>query len=255
MFPSSSSRRSSELTRSAPRGKISLDKEDIDTEELRSVLRAVRAAREGEYVRVDGVDEDVRVSKQGDLLHVRVNEPAVGGAEENTVNIRLHMSVLEALAAGEGEDLDVLAAIHALGEHGEGELVVVHDEEATIESGSIHQEGAEMTRRSRAFGARLVALLLAPAAAPAAAAALRATGRVKEKEASMTSVSSSVRDPLRLPLFPILSGVPKTRPSSQRRARLAGSEKQPTSCSSIRRRRARRFVWRRETPRLDRLAG
>ncbi len=124
-------------------GKIRLDREDMDADEIRAILRAVRGAREGEYVTVEGVDEDVRVRKAGDLLHIRVHEGKKEGAAPENVEIRVHLSVLDALAAGEGDEIDILAAIHALGEHGEGELVTVEEESATIRVWVDKQAGTE----------------------------------------------------------------------------------------------------------------
>ncbi|MFH1679561.1 MAG: hypothetical protein ABIH26_02840 [Candidatus Eisenbacteria bacterium] len=113
-------------------GKIRIDEGDLDTEEIRAILKAVGKAKEGEYVTVDGVDENVRVSKKGDFLLVCVREGKGEGSDEETVDVRLHLSVLEALASGDGEELDVLAAMRALGEKGGGEVVVVNEKDSTV---------------------------------------------------------------------------------------------------------------------------
>ncbi|MBM3320341.1 MAG: hypothetical protein FJY73_06665 [Candidatus Eisenbacteria bacterium] len=113
-------------------GKIRIEDQEIETEEIRKILRAVREAREGEYISVEGIDEDVRVTKKGDFLLVRAREEVEGSTIPETVDIRLHLSVLDALASGEGEELDVLAAIRALGTSGEGEIVVVNEEDSTV---------------------------------------------------------------------------------------------------------------------------
>jgi hypothetical protein len=115
-------------------GKVKIDNEELSGAQIREILKALRDAEEGEYIRVEDVDEDVRVAKEGDFMIIRVFEERGKDEDPNMVRVRIHLSVIEALLSGEDEDeLDVLAAVHALGEQEEGELVVVNDEESTVE--------------------------------------------------------------------------------------------------------------------------
>ncbi len=114
-------------------GKVKIDHEELTGAEIREILKAVREAEEGEYVRVEGVDEDVQVMKEGDYLIVRAQEEMGEEKDPNSVRVQIHLSVIDALLSGGDEDeLDVLAAIHALGEQEEGELVVVKDDDSTV---------------------------------------------------------------------------------------------------------------------------
>ena len=108
-------------------GKLRIDDEDFTTQDLHKILKAVREAEEGEYVQVEGVDEDVVVSKKGNYMTVRVEE-----GEDSTVDVRLHMAVLDALLSGGSDELDLLAGIRALGDHEKGDFVVVNDDDEHV---------------------------------------------------------------------------------------------------------------------------
>jgi hypothetical protein len=113
-------------------GKVWLGSEDLDNADIRAILEAVRDAEDGEYVRVEGHDETVRVAKRGAYMHVRVEEHDSWGDADELVRIRIPMAVVEALIQGEGEELDVAAAVDALDELGKMELVSVDDGESTV---------------------------------------------------------------------------------------------------------------------------
>lgn len=111
-------------------GKLRMDKlHDVD---LRALLAAVRDGEEGEYVTVDGPEEKVRVVKEGNLLVLRIEETT--GEKREEVNARIRMEVLDALLSGEGDELDVAAALRVLAAQPEEtvELVSVVDGESTV---------------------------------------------------------------------------------------------------------------------------
>jgi hypothetical protein len=113
-------------------GKIRINDDDFTSEDMHRILKAVREAEDGEYVTVEGVDENVRVHKKGDYLKVNVVEGSKRSDADETVDVQIHMSVLEALTSGEPDELDVLAAIEALGKHGGGEFVVVKSDDEMV---------------------------------------------------------------------------------------------------------------------------
>lgn len=113
-------------------GKVRIDQDELDSEDIHAILKAVRKAEEGEYVRVDGIDENVRIAKQGEYLTVHVDEEREGGDDPNTVRIRVPLTVLDAMISGDEDEIDVLAAIRALAEHGGGDFVVVNDDEDQV---------------------------------------------------------------------------------------------------------------------------
>lgn len=111
------------------RGKVRIDGEEFSEVDIRGILAAVNDAEDGEYVTVDGPDENVKVAKKGNLLLVDVKE-SCGDHEE--VKIRIRMEVVEALLSGDDDELDILAAVHALGEYDDVDLVTVDSEDETV---------------------------------------------------------------------------------------------------------------------------
>jgi hypothetical protein len=104
--------------------------DDID---LRQMLKAVKAAQEGEYVTVEQRDCNVRVSKQNGILLVNVVDKAAGSStgknHAQNVDVRMPIAVAEALFSGAQDELNVTAALEALARHGDMELVAVRDAE------------------------------------------------------------------------------------------------------------------------------
>ena len=104
-------------------GRIRIDDVEFRHEDVVNALEALRDAEDGEYITVEERGESVRISKEGKMLLVRVEDEH--GPE--TVDIKVPVAVLDALVAGDGDELDLLAAIRALGEHGEGDLITVSE--------------------------------------------------------------------------------------------------------------------------------
>jgi hypothetical protein len=111
-------------------GKVRIDNSDINDVDLRAVMEAVRSAKDGEYVTVQGNDNDVRVAKEGNHLIVHVVEK--GGSRKSQVEVKVPMKVVEALLSAGKDELDLVAALHALGTQGDVELVSVKDSENIV---------------------------------------------------------------------------------------------------------------------------
>jgi hypothetical protein len=86
---------------------------------LAALVRAVRESEDGEFVRIDGPREAVRVAKQGSALIVHVDE-----ANER-VRVRLPLAVVEAFAATKSQTLDVEKILDALAEFDGQDLITV----------------------------------------------------------------------------------------------------------------------------------
>lgn len=108
-------------------GRIQYDEGEITIADLREMWRELESQPDFTIARVESENENVRVAKEGDYLVVRVEE----GDSEN-VNVRIPVAVVNALFSGEGEQLNVRAALEALASHGEGELVTVTDDNETV---------------------------------------------------------------------------------------------------------------------------
>ena len=55
-----------------------------------------------------------------------------GRGGDDAVEVRVPLAVVDALLSGEGDSLDIRAAIEALAEHGEGELVAVSERDEQV---------------------------------------------------------------------------------------------------------------------------
>jgi hypothetical protein len=132
-------------------GKVKIDCEHVNDVDLKALAEAIRSSKDGEYVTVQGNDNDVRVAKQGGYLLVHVldhgyrgkhgmkdkddaSEKSASGKsnEKNEVEIKVPMKVIDALFSAGKDELDLVAALHALSAAGDTELVSVKDRDNTV---------------------------------------------------------------------------------------------------------------------------
>jgi hypothetical protein len=130
-------------------GKVSIDNAHLDDVDFRAILDAVRAAKDGEYVTIQSNENNVRVAKSAGYLYIHVTDreqapkapknatgkdaqAKPGPAKESKVEIKVPMKVVDALFSAGKDELDIVAALHALSASGDTELVSVKDEENTV---------------------------------------------------------------------------------------------------------------------------
>ena len=126
-------------------GKVRIDSKHMNDVDLRTILDAVRTSRDGEYVTVQGGDNDVRVAKSAGYLYIHVTDKCTGkkaakdgkteakaAGHESKVEIKVPMKVVDALFSAGKDELDIVAALKALSAHGDTELVTVKDNENTV---------------------------------------------------------------------------------------------------------------------------
>ena len=111
-------------------GKVKIDCAHVNDVDLRVMVDAIRAAKDGEYVTVQGTENDVRVAKQDNHLIVHVLDK--GKSKRSQVEIKVPMKVIDALFSAGKDELDLVAALHALSAAGDTELVSVKDNENTV---------------------------------------------------------------------------------------------------------------------------
>ena len=111
-------------------GRITIHETEMNGVNLRALLDALRTTRDGEFVTVQGTSGDVRVVKQAGylLVDVRGNKDATS----RRVEIRMPLTVVDALLSSGSNELDLVAALRALGAQGDTELVSVKDEKSTV---------------------------------------------------------------------------------------------------------------------------
>jgi hypothetical protein len=100
---------------------------DIDVADLRRAWRELRESGDTELVSVEDRDATVSVRREGDHVLVDVDEPS----KDDTVHVRLPVPVVDALLSGEGEELNLKAALAELRAI-RGDVVRVDDGESKV---------------------------------------------------------------------------------------------------------------------------
>ena len=117
-------------------GKVKVNKGDIHDLDLRAVMEALRTAPDNEFITVESRHDNVRVAKAGGnlLIKVQENKETAGTKAKTetktraeTVNVTVPIAVVDALLSGAQDELDILAAVRALGAVGDTVLVSVDD--------------------------------------------------------------------------------------------------------------------------------
>lgn len=111
-------------------GKVKIDSTKMDDVDLKAILAAIRTAKDGEFVTVQSNENDVRVAKEGNHLMIHVVDK--GNSKKCQVEIKVPMKVIDALLSAGKDELDLVAALHALSAQGDTELVSVKDSENTV---------------------------------------------------------------------------------------------------------------------------
>ena len=101
----------------------------INVGAMRDLWQALMEVGDTEFVTVDGDDETVRIARVGDQITVQVEDRDEEGSE--TVDIQLPIVVVDALLSGNGDALDVRAAVERLGEL-RGDIVRVSEDERQV---------------------------------------------------------------------------------------------------------------------------
>lgn len=111
-------------------GKVKIDCAHLNDVDLRTMVDAIRTAKDGEYVTIQGNDNDVRVAKQDNHLIIHVLDK--GKSKRSQVEVKVPMKVIDALFSAGKDELDLVAALHALSGTGDTELVSVKADDNTV---------------------------------------------------------------------------------------------------------------------------
>jgi hypothetical protein len=116
------------------RGKLHIDDRDLDDfVHVREIHEAVRKAEDGKWIEVEDAHDRVTVSKKGDELLVHVVEEYLDEDDRGeTVDIRIPLSVVEALFSGDPNELNLLAAVQALQEEAESSMITVNERDSMV---------------------------------------------------------------------------------------------------------------------------
>ncbi len=99
----------------------------MSVEELRALWNELQSSPDMTFVTVEDHDQTVKVSKSGGYLLVDTEDHG-----DSDVQVRVPLAVVDALLSGDGESLDIRAAIEALAAHGEGELVAISEDDEQV---------------------------------------------------------------------------------------------------------------------------
>lgn len=122
-------------------GKVKVGKVDVHDLDLRAIMEALRTAPDNEFITVESRHDNVRVAKAGGnlLIKVQENKETAGTKAKTetktraeTVNVTIPIPVVEALLSGAQDELDILAAVRALGAVGDTVLVSVDDQHSKV---------------------------------------------------------------------------------------------------------------------------
>jgi hypothetical protein len=106
-------------------GKVWIHNSELNGVDVRALLDAVRTAPDSEFVTVKDKDSDVRVAKADGNMIVHVIDKK---NKEQKVDVTVPLKVVDALfATAKNDELDIAAALRALGDAGDVLLVSVQD--------------------------------------------------------------------------------------------------------------------------------
>lgn len=110
----------------SPNGRLVVAEEHgVSVSDIRHVWQSVKDAGNAEFITLTAEERTVRIGRAGDQIEVRVEH------DDETVRIDLPLVLVDALLSGEGETLDVAAAIDQLSTL-RGDIVRVTEEERQI---------------------------------------------------------------------------------------------------------------------------
>jgi hypothetical protein len=114
-------------------GRIRIDHyghHDLSIADLRRMWQELRDSGEAQFVEVEDENEKVSVYREGDLIRIEVqdfdDEP-----EQETVNVKIPISVVDALFSGDGEELNIRDALDLLKDQ-RGDIVRVEGGDADV---------------------------------------------------------------------------------------------------------------------------
>jgi hypothetical protein len=115
-------------------GRVTISSSDLNDIDVRAILDAIRTAPDNEFVTVKSNENDVRVAKSNGNLIIHVRDTGKdSGKSGQKVDVTIPMKMVDALfSTAKNNELDVAAALQALGDAGETMLVTVQDAEQNV---------------------------------------------------------------------------------------------------------------------------
>ena len=110
------------------KGKLRFDNKEVRVEDLRKIWKELRDAGDMDFMTIENRDTNVRVGIEGNFLLVQPQERL----KKSKVKIRIPLQVVDAILSGNGEELNLMAAIRALQDSGVRDIITVEDRDTTV---------------------------------------------------------------------------------------------------------------------------
>ena len=108
-------------------GRIKLDSTEISIAEIRQLWNELKKSGNAEFVTVEKKNETVRIAREGNFVLVKVSEKKVP-----KVDLRVPVSVVDALLSGPTDELDIKAALVAMQHQSVGDILTVNDNKTQV---------------------------------------------------------------------------------------------------------------------------
>ncbi len=109
------------------KGRLKLHSSDISITDMKKIWNELRKSGNAEFVTVENKNETVRVAKEGNHVVVKITEN-----KNPKVDLRIPVSVVDALLAAEGDELDLKAALVAMQKQNVGDILTVNDNNTQV---------------------------------------------------------------------------------------------------------------------------
>jgi hypothetical protein len=103
---------------------LTVEGSEVTISSFRQLWNDMRAAGDTEYLAAKDDDGSLRIFRKGDTVHIDGD-----GSDGEKLRVRVPVAVMDALLSGEGDELNIPAAVSRLAELGKGDLVQVEDGE------------------------------------------------------------------------------------------------------------------------------
>jgi hypothetical protein len=108
-------------------GKFRLDSTELSVPDLKKMWTEFKKAGNADFVTVEKKTESVKISREGNYLLIKVTEK-----NQQKVDLRVPVDVVDALLATPGDELDIKAALVAMQQKGSGNILSVTDKDTKV---------------------------------------------------------------------------------------------------------------------------
>ena len=112
-------------------GQLQLGSNEVPVAAIRTMWQELRGAGDVEFVTIQHEGQDVRIAREGDLILVNISDSDGSGSDDESVRVEIPVPVVDALLSGDGDTLNIRAAVDELSTL-RGELVRVIEPDNNI---------------------------------------------------------------------------------------------------------------------------